>query len=185
MKVFLYLGMRIFAWYSHITVSHSMLILINSARMESKHLDSFLLQDEFPPPQPHSGAFSERLVVTLSSLFINSYNIAFILMGTTSSDNPKVRMWKHFLGYLFHRIVLEKLLYNVWEMSNKFNKTVTHFWFYEHIWSHNAIHPHHLSCWVLHMDQYVLISDVRSGCVLMSWGSWIEYKSLVLTCREQ
>lgn len=55
------------------------------------HLDSFLLQGEFPPPPPLSGAFSERSVMTLSSLFSNSHNLAFIPVDTTSSDSPEGR----------------------------------------------------------------------------------------------
>lgn len=68
-------------------------------------------------------------------------------------------------------------------MSHKFNNTATHFWFYEHIWSHNAAHLYHLSCWFLRMDQHVLISDIRSSCAHVS-GLWIEYKRSELCSRQ-
>lgn len=77
-----------------------MLFLINSTRIELKDLDSFLLQEEFPPPPSQSGAFSERLVVTLSSPFINSHNLAFILVGTISSYSPEGRYVETFFRIL-------------------------------------------------------------------------------------
>lgn len=92
---FPYLDMRIFKWYPHIlTLSHSISFLNNATRMELKAWQFFSASGCAPPfPSNHAHSLRGWKWPYPLSLFINSHNIAFTLVGTTCSDSHNGLVW--------------------------------------------------------------------------------------------